>query len=100
VEEQVAMFLHIVSHNQRFRVVHQSFARSIKTVHRNFHQVLYVVGELRNEMIKPPSAAILTKILGSSRWNPYLKIIVICTGRTILLKPYRTLLAYHTCNCL
>jgi hypothetical protein len=83
VEEQVAMFLHIVGHNQMFRVVHQSFARSIETVHRNFHQVLYVVGELRNEMIKPPSAAIPIKILGSSRWNPYLKVIVICTGRTV-----------------
>jgi hypothetical protein len=44
---------------------------------------LYVVGELRNEIIKPPSAAIPTKILGSSRWNPYLKVIVICTSRTI-----------------
>jgi hypothetical protein len=30
VEEQVAMFLHVVGHNQRFRVVHQSFRRSIK----------------------------------------------------------------------
>jgi hypothetical protein len=29
VEEQVAMFLHAVSHNQRFRVVHQSFRKSI-----------------------------------------------------------------------
>ena len=25
VEEQVAMFLHVVGHHQRFRVVHQSF---------------------------------------------------------------------------
>jgi len=37
VEEQVAMFLHVVGHNQRFRVVHQSFRRSIETVHRHFH---------------------------------------------------------------
>ena len=56
VEEQVAMFLHVVGHNQRFRVVHQSFRRSIEIVHRPFHQVLYAVDELRNEMIKPPSA--------------------------------------------
>ena len=27
VEEQVAMFLHVVGHNQRFRVVHYSFRR-------------------------------------------------------------------------
>jgi hypothetical protein len=50
VEEQVAMFLHIVGHNQRFRVIHQSFRWSIEIVHRHFHQVLYAIGELRNEM--------------------------------------------------
>ena len=76
VEEQVAMFLHVVGHNQRFRVVHQSFRRSIQTVHKHFHQVLYAVGELRNDMIKPPSTATDPKILGSYRWNPYLKVIV------------------------
>ena len=53
VEEQVAMFVYVVGHNQRFRVVHQSFRRSIETIHRHFHQVLYVVSELRSEMIKP-----------------------------------------------
>ena len=76
IEEQVVMFLHVVGHNQRFRVVHQSFRRSIETVHRHFHQVLYAVGELRNEMIKPPSTAIHPKVLGSHRWNPYFKVIV------------------------
>jgi predicted chitinase len=67
VEEQIAMFLHVVGHNQRFRVVHQSFRRSIETMHIHFHQVLYAVGELRNEMIKPPSTAIHPKVLGSHR---------------------------------
>jgi predicted chitinase len=76
VEEHVAMFLHVVGHNQRFRVVHQSFRRSIQTVHRHFHQVLYAVGELRSELIKPPSTSTHPKILGSPRWNPYLKVIV------------------------
>jgi hypothetical protein len=37
VEEQIAMLLHVVGHNQRFRVVHQSFRRSIETVNRHFH---------------------------------------------------------------
>jgi len=76
IEEQVAMFPHIVGHNQRFRVVHQSFRRSIEIVHRHFHQVLYAVGELRNEMIKPPSIAIHPKVLGSHRWNPFFKVIM------------------------
>ena len=48
VEEQVAMFLLVVGHNQRYRVVHHSFRRSIQTVHKHFHQILYVVGEFRS----------------------------------------------------
>ena len=61
------MFLSVVGHNQRFRVVHQSFRRSIETVHKHFHQVLYAVGELRNELIKPPSTTIHPKVLESHR---------------------------------
>jgi len=76
VEEQVAMFLHVVGHNQRFRVVHQSFRRSIETVSRVFHQVLYAIGELRADMMKPPSTATHPKILGSHRWFPFLKVLV------------------------
>ena len=76
VEEQVAMFLHAVGHNQRLRVVHQAFRRSIKTVHRHFHQVLYAIGELRSEMIKPPTPGIHPKILGSHRWNPYIQVTI------------------------
>lgn len=51
VEEQVAMFIHIVGHNQCYRVVHQTFRRSIETVHRYFREVLYAIGELRQEVI-------------------------------------------------
>jgi hypothetical protein len=40
---------------------------SIETVHRHFRQVLYVVGELKTKMIKPPSTAIHPKILGSHK---------------------------------
>jgi hypothetical protein len=55
VEEQVAMFLHIVGHNQRFRVIKQNWRRSIETVHRHFKEVLYAIGELRQDMIRPPT---------------------------------------------
>jgi hypothetical protein len=67
VEEQIAMFLHVVGHNKRFRVVHRSFRRSIETVSRVFHQVLYAVGELRTDMIKPPTTGTHPKIMGSQR---------------------------------
>jgi hypothetical protein len=74
VEEQVAMFLHVVGHNQRFRVIKLTFRRSIETISRYFQEVLYAVGELRAEMILPPSTAIPTKIQHSRRWNPFFKV--------------------------
>jgi hypothetical protein len=74
VEEQVAMFLHVVGHNQRFRVMHNTFRRSIETISRYFNQVLYAIGELRQEMIKPPSGDLPSKIRYSKRWYPYFKV--------------------------
>jgi hypothetical protein len=47
IEEQVAMFLHVVGHNQRFRIIHQNFRRSMETISRYFREVLYAIGELR-----------------------------------------------------
>ena len=79
IEEQVAMFLHVVGHNQRFRVVHQSFRRSIEIVHRHFHQVLYAVGELRNDMIKPPSTTTNAK----NPWKP--QMVPILAGNHTLI---------------
>ncbi|XBH98557.1 hypothetical protein VPH35_128047 [Triticum aestivum] len=73
VEEQVAMFLHVVGHNQRFRVIHNTFRRSMETISRYFKQVLFVVGELRGEMIRRPSGQTPPKIRGSPRWYPYFK---------------------------
>ncbi|XP_072146428.1 protein ALP1-like [Setaria viridis] len=73
VEEQVAIFLHVVGHNQRFRVINLSFRRSFETISRHFQEVLYAVGELRQEMIQLPSTVVHPKIVGSHRWNPYFK---------------------------
>jgi hypothetical protein len=36
VEEQVAMFLHVVGHSQRFRVVDLTFRRLVETISRFF----------------------------------------------------------------
>ena len=66
----------MVGHNQRFRVVHQSFRRSIETVSRHFHQVLFAVGELRADLIKSSSGATHPKILGSHRWILFLRYLL------------------------
>jgi len=63
VEEQVAMFLHVVGHNQRFRVIGLTFRRSVETVR-----------ELRNDLIVPPTTNVHPRILNSHRWYPYFKV--------------------------
>jgi hypothetical protein len=55
-EEQVDMFLHAASHDERFRVIHNTFTRSIETISPYFKQVVFAVGELRREMIKTPTS--------------------------------------------
>ena len=74
VGEQVAMFLHVVGHNQRFGVIHSRFRRSSETISRYFKQVLYAVGEMRGEMIKPASVRTPEKMRNSFRWYPYFKV--------------------------
>ena len=78
IEEQVAMFLNIVSHNHRFRVIQPTFRGSFETIGRYFAEVLYAVGELRNEMIVPPCTAVPPKVQNSRRWNPYFKVCSTC----------------------
>jgi hypothetical protein len=84
IEEQVAMFLHVVGHNQKFRVIHQNWRRSIETVSRYFREVLYAIGELRDDMIKPPSTETPLKIRNNYRWYPYFKVTQL--SHSILLK--------------
>jgi len=74
VEQQVAMFLNTVGHNLRNRLVGTNFDRSGETVSRYFNIVLHAIGELRGELIKPPSLDTSSKIAGNPRWDPYFKV--------------------------
>ncbi|CAO2210357.1 unnamed protein product [Urochloa humidicola] len=73
VEQQVAMFLNTVGHNLRNRLVGTNYDRSGETVSRYFKKVLLAIGELREELIRPPSLDTPSKIAGNSRWDPYFK---------------------------
>jgi hypothetical protein len=46
----------------------------METVSRYFKEVLYAIGELREEMIRPPSNETALKIRTSPRWYPYFKV--------------------------
>jgi hypothetical protein len=74
MEEHIAMFLHVVGHNQRFRVVRNTFKRSMETISRYFQPVLYAVGELKDEMIKALSRITPQKIKNSYKWFLYFRV--------------------------
>ncbi|TYK07212.1 retrotransposon protein [Cucumis melo var. makuwa] len=52
VEEIVAMFLHVLAHDVKNRVIQREFVRSGETVSRHFNIVLLVVVRLHEELIK------------------------------------------------
>ncbi|KAA0035409.1 retrotransposon protein [Cucumis melo var. makuwa] len=54
VEEMVAMFLHVLAHDVKNRVIQREFVRSGETVSRHFNIVLLVVVRLHDKLIKRP----------------------------------------------
>ena len=85
------MFLHVVGHNQRFSCIKMTFRRSTETISRNFQEVLYAIGELKNELIVEPSSGVPPKILHSRRWYPFFKV---CQNRN---SNHVKLLDVHKC---
>ena len=54
VEEMVAIFLHILSHDVKNRVVKRQFMRSGETISRRFNYVLHAVLRCHKELLKEP----------------------------------------------
>ncbi|KAL0539423.1 hypothetical protein IC582_023635 [Cucumis melo] len=54
VEEMVAMFLHILAHDVKNRVIQREFMRSGETISRHFNMVLLAVIRLHEELLKKP----------------------------------------------
>jgi hypothetical protein len=74
IKEQVLMFLHIIGHNVRFRVVGGRFYRSIESVHRYFRVVLRGVLRLYKHLIRKPDNSTPPEIRNSQRFYPYFKV--------------------------
>ncbi|KAG4949260.1 hypothetical protein JHK82_042466 [Glycine max] len=52
IAEVVAMFLHILAHNLKYRVVHFSYCRSMETISRQFKNFLRAIMKVRKEYLK------------------------------------------------
>ena len=74
VTEQVFIFLHIIGHNVRFRVMGSRIYRSTETVHRYFKVVLRGVLKLYRALIRLRSEDTPPEIRNSRRFYPYFKV--------------------------
>ena len=74
VTEQVLMFLHIIGHNVRFRVVAARFHRSIETAYRYFKIVLKAVLQLYRHVVRLSDNSTPPEIRNSRRFYPYFKV--------------------------
>lgn len=78
VEEKIAIFLHVISHNDRFIKVKNRFQHSTETLHRYFHEVLNGMMEFAKEVITPTTVYQNTNV--SRRQKELLKIFPGATG--------------------
>lgn len=75
IEEQLAIFLNIVGHNERNRVIQERFQHSGETISRHFNNVLKAIKSLSREFLQPPSLTTPSEILKSNRFYPYFEVI-------------------------
>ncbi len=74
IEEQLAIFLNIIGHNERNRVIQERFQHSGETISRHFNNVLKAIKSLSREFLQPPLLTTPSEILGNNRFDPYFKV--------------------------
>ncbi|XP_042507398.1 uncharacterized protein LOC122083597 [Macadamia integrifolia] len=73
IDEQLAIFLNIIGHNERNRVIQERFQHSGETISRHFNNVLKAIKSLSREFLQPPQATTPPEILNHTRFYPYFK---------------------------
>ena len=74
VREQVLIFLYIIGHNVKFRVIGSQFHRLTEIIHRYFRVVLRGILKLYRALIRFPSKDTLQETKESKMFNPNFKV--------------------------
>lgn len=77
IEEQLAIFLNVIGHNERNRVIQERFQHSGETISRHFNNVLKAIKSLSREVLQPPQLKTPPEILNNARFYPYFKVTMI-----------------------
>ncbi|XP_050208076.1 uncharacterized protein LOC126657432 isoform X2 [Mercurialis annua] len=73
IEEQLAIFLNVIGHNERNRVIQERFQHSGETISRHFNNVLKAIKSLSREFLHSAPLTTPAEVLCSSRFYPYFK---------------------------
>ncbi|RZC86733.1 hypothetical protein C5167_030077 [Papaver somniferum] len=73
VEEKVAIFMLVVGHNERNRILQERFQHSGETISRHFNAVLDSIVALADDFLVPAGPDTPTEILENPRFYPYFK---------------------------
>lgn len=75
VEEQLAIFLLTIGHNERNRVVQERFHHSGETISRHFNNVLNAVVSLAPDFFQPPDGTTPAEIVAKpGKYYPYFEV--------------------------
>ena len=74
IEEQLGIFLNIIGHNERNRVVQDRFQHSGETISRYFNNVLKAIKSLSREFLQPPPLTTPAEVFQSQRFYPYFQV--------------------------
>ena len=68
IDEQVAMFLHILAHHVKNRTIIDRFNRSAESISRHFHNVLNGVIRLQGQLLKNPEPILANSTTKRWKW--------------------------------
>lgn len=92
IEEQLAIFLNIIGHNERNRVIQERFQHSGETISRHFNNVLKAIKSLSREFLEQPPVSTPPEIKRNNRFYPYLKVYF----QTLVLVHIMRILLFHS----
>ena len=75
LDEHIAIFLHILVHHVKNRVIKHRFGRSRESVSRYFNNVLHSIIILQSEFLKKPEPTLVDSRDGKLKWFKVLSLL-------------------------
>lgn len=69
------MFMLVVGHNERNRVLQERFQHSGEIISHHFNTLLNAIVALSEEFFQPAGSSTPLEVLGDPRFYPYFKVI-------------------------